>query len=198
MAPKGNWIAQAACRGELFPDAWFSDYSGDPKYDQTLIQARRVCALRCQVRLECLAAGMSEEFGVWGGTTERKRRKMRRLPDAPKETTAALGDARRLQAMAHLGWSVTDIATDVRRYSGIGVMPRFLEEVRDGEHGEVSVELHEALVRSFNRNKTRFNSRGNTQNTTNLAKEMEWPTARMWRGKDIDDPEAVPGHDDFA
>ena len=191
-------MSRAACGTELFPDAWFSDYSGNPDYDQTLIQARKVCTLRCEVRLNCLEAGMTEDYGVWGGVTERKRKRMRKLPDAPQKMAPALGSARRIQALAHLGWNVADIATDVRRYSGIGVRPMFLEEVRDGHHSRVSEELHIALTRSFVRNRTRFNSRGNTQNTLSMAKAMGWPTARAWRGIDIDDPEAEPGHDDFA
>lgn len=197
MASAPRWIEDARCRNELFPDAWFSDFSGNPEYDQTLKLAQEICVL-CPVRWQCLDAGMEEEFGVWGGATEKARRKMRRLPDAPQKMAPAIGSARRLQALAHLGWNVADIATDVRRYSGIGVRPNFLEEVRDGEHDRVSEELHAALARSYVRNRARFNSRGNTQNTLSMAKAMGWPTARAWRGIDIDDPEAEPGHDEFA
>ena len=32
----------------------------------------------CPVKAECLAAGMQERYGVWGGTTENDRKKMRR------------------------------------------------------------------------------------------------------------------------
>lgn len=42
-------------------------------------EAKRYCH-GCPVRLECLAHALSrgEKFGVWGGTSERERRRMRK------------------------------------------------------------------------------------------------------------------------
>lgn len=40
-------------------------------------QARAICA-GCPVREACLAAGIAEDHGIWGGLTPRERRVLRR------------------------------------------------------------------------------------------------------------------------
>lgn len=42
-------------------------------------EAKRVCA-RCEIRLDCLeeALEIGDVFGVWGGTTQKERAKIRR------------------------------------------------------------------------------------------------------------------------
>jgi len=65
-----SWPLMAKCRGmqdELFPDG------ADQK------RARTICA-GCQVRAECLAEALDNriEWGVWGGMTERERRRLLR------------------------------------------------------------------------------------------------------------------------
>jgi WhiB family redox-sensing transcriptional regulator len=44
-------------------------------------QAKRVC-LSCEVRQECLeyALAHDERFGIWGGLSERERRRLKRRP----------------------------------------------------------------------------------------------------------------------
>lgn len=66
------WQAEGACRG-LDPDLFF------PQRGQSLTTARAVCAA-CPVKEECLdfAVEHHEEFGVWGGSSERERRQLRR------------------------------------------------------------------------------------------------------------------------
>ncbi len=61
-----------SCRG-VDPDIFFPD-RGD-----SLAPAKAVCA-ECIVRDECLeyALANGERFGVWGGTSERERRRIRR------------------------------------------------------------------------------------------------------------------------
>ena len=68
----GDWVDQAACAG-VDPDLFFPDRGA------SLADARRVCA-GCPVRAECLeyALEAGEKFGVWGGTSEKERRAMRR------------------------------------------------------------------------------------------------------------------------
>lgn len=66
------WHADAACRDH--PElSWFPDRGED------LRPARAVCA-SCLVRSECLSAALEDAYtnGVWGGTSERERRRMRR------------------------------------------------------------------------------------------------------------------------
>ena len=66
------WSALAACRG--FDPAIFF-----PGQDGNADPALRVCE-SCSVREECLeyAIQTRQRYGVWGGTTERQRRRILR------------------------------------------------------------------------------------------------------------------------
>lgn len=67
-----GWQDYANCRGSdhslFFPDRGAS----------TRV-AKQICAA-CQVRVECLeyAVTRGEKFGIWGGLSERERRKIRK------------------------------------------------------------------------------------------------------------------------
>jgi WhiB family redox-sensing transcriptional regulator len=67
-----NWRAYAAC-AETDPDLWFAAGAIEHK------MAKRICRV-CPVREQCLAYAMEEpvDHGVWGGLTERERRRYRR------------------------------------------------------------------------------------------------------------------------
>lgn len=67
-----TWWLKAACRG-MDPDLFYSERA-DGASDRA---AKAVCA-RCPVVDECLDFGLYEKFGIWGGTTEKKRRVIRR------------------------------------------------------------------------------------------------------------------------
>lgn len=68
------WHARAACRG-AGPDAWY------PTHGQSPWPGKAVCAT-CEVREDCLAEAVAtpgtEDFGIWGGTSQRERRLLRR------------------------------------------------------------------------------------------------------------------------
>jgi WhiB family transcriptional regulator, redox-sensing transcriptional regulator len=66
------FMAFGACRGSD-PDLFFPDRG------ESLEPAKRICS-QCVVRDECLehALANGERFGVWGGTSERERRRIRR------------------------------------------------------------------------------------------------------------------------
>jgi WhiB family redox-sensing transcriptional regulator len=66
------WRAKAACRG-LDPIIFYPD----PDVDEEAEPAKAVCA-ECQVQESCLefALGVREKDGVWGGCTERERRRI--------------------------------------------------------------------------------------------------------------------------
>lgn len=66
------WTERAACR-MLPPDMFF------PRRGHETATAKAVCAT-CPVCAECLDAALrrGEKFGIWGGTSERERRAMRR------------------------------------------------------------------------------------------------------------------------
>ena len=70
LAEASEWTLQAKCRDmadSLFPEG----------KDQK--RARSVC-MGCPVRSECLAEALDNhiEWGVWGGMTERERRRLLR------------------------------------------------------------------------------------------------------------------------
>lgn len=68
-----SWQAKARCL-EVDPEIFFPERGGSSK------AARAVCT-QCEVRVECLRYALRnrEQFGIWGGTSERERRKLRRL-----------------------------------------------------------------------------------------------------------------------
>ncbi len=68
--PTLGWRQRAACRG-VDPDIFY------PVTDEEADDARSIC-LGCGVREACLewALGNRERDGVWGGATERERRRM--------------------------------------------------------------------------------------------------------------------------
>ena len=67
-----GWQERALC-AQTDPEAFFPEKGGSTR------EAKRVCA-SCEVRAECLdyALGNDERFGIWGGLSERERRKLRR------------------------------------------------------------------------------------------------------------------------
>ena len=71
LSSREPWMVRAACRG-LDPDLFF------PVRGEDLRAAKAVCAT-CDVRDECLdyALRTHETCGVWGGTSERQRRRLR-------------------------------------------------------------------------------------------------------------------------
>lgn len=66
-----EWHDQAVCKGKD-PDLWFLD-RGDSS-----AEAKAICA-ECPVEAECLdwALTRKEPRGIWGGTSERERRRIR-------------------------------------------------------------------------------------------------------------------------
>lgn len=74
-----SWWSDAACKG-LDQSIFF------PERGQNSREAKKICA-RCDVRTECLAYALEnkESFGVWGGVTEKDRRKLRKQIDIDRE-----------------------------------------------------------------------------------------------------------------
>ena len=76
----GTWTRGAvasACR-DSDPDIFFPIGSTGPALEQ-IETARRICTA-CDVNEECLefALATNQEAGIWGGTTEEERRKLRK------------------------------------------------------------------------------------------------------------------------
>jgi len=72
-----DWRKLAACR-HTEPDLFFPVGTTGPAIDQ-IDAAKRVCQ-SCEVAEPCLefALATNQESGVWGGTSEEERRKLRK------------------------------------------------------------------------------------------------------------------------
>jgi WhiB family redox-sensing transcriptional regulator len=67
-----GWMDRANCLG-CDPELFY------PERGESISQARAVCA-GCVVRVECLdfALAIGEKVGIWGGLSERERRRLRK------------------------------------------------------------------------------------------------------------------------
>ena len=67
-----SWQERALC-AQTDPEAFFPEKGGSTR------EAKKVC-ISCEVRAECLeyALAHDERFGIWGGLSERERRKLKR------------------------------------------------------------------------------------------------------------------------
>ena len=67
------WAPEAKCL-QADPDTFFPEKGGSTR------EAKRICA-ECPVRSECLEHALEhdERFGIWGGLSERERRRLKRL-----------------------------------------------------------------------------------------------------------------------
>ncbi|WP_245161058.1 WhiB family transcriptional regulator [Blastococcus sp. CT_GayMR16] len=72
MAPAADAWRQDALCAETDPEAFFPEKGGSTR------EAKRVCT-GCAVRVECLESALTndERFGIWGGLSERERRRLR-------------------------------------------------------------------------------------------------------------------------
>ncbi|MGA4669474.1 WhiB family transcriptional regulator [Propionibacteriaceae bacterium Y1923] len=66
------WQEQALC-AQTDPEAFFPEKGGSTR------EAKKVCET-CTVKRECLeyALANDERFGIWGGLSERERRRLRK------------------------------------------------------------------------------------------------------------------------
>ncbi|MFJ3957640.1 WhiB family transcriptional regulator [Arthrobacter sp. NPDC090010] len=67
-----SWQAESLC-AQTDPEAFFPEKGGSTR------DAKKVCAA-CNVRQQCLeyALANDERFGIWGGLSERERRRLRK------------------------------------------------------------------------------------------------------------------------
>ena len=66
------WQERALC-AQTDPEAFFPEKGGSTR------EAKRVC-MSCDVRPECLSYALpnDERFGIWGGLSERERRRVKK------------------------------------------------------------------------------------------------------------------------
>ena len=67
-----GWQERALC-AQTDPEAFFPEKGGSTR------EAKKVC-LTCEVRTDCLESALmnDERFGIWGGLSERERRKLKK------------------------------------------------------------------------------------------------------------------------
>ncbi|MCP2167944.1 WhiB family transcriptional regulator [Goodfellowiella coeruleoviolacea] len=72
VAEEQDWQERALC-AQTDPEAFFPEKGGSTR------EAKRICQ-GCEVRAECLeyALAHDERFGIWGGLSERERRKLKK------------------------------------------------------------------------------------------------------------------------
>ena len=71
--PLLEWQERALC-AQTDPESFFPEKGGSTR------EAKKVC-LSCEVRVECLeyALANDERFGIWGGLSERERRRLKKF-----------------------------------------------------------------------------------------------------------------------
>ena len=71
-AEDAEWHDRALC-AQTDPEAFFPEKGGSTR------EAKKICT-GCDVRAECLSYALSndERFGIWGGLSERERRKLKK------------------------------------------------------------------------------------------------------------------------
>ncbi|MFA4080136.1 WhiB family transcriptional regulator [Mycobacteroides salmoniphilum] len=71
-AADDQWQEKALC-AQTDPEAFFPEKGGSTR------EAKRICQ-GCEVKDECLESALAndERFGIWGGLSERERRRLKR------------------------------------------------------------------------------------------------------------------------
>lgn len=89
-----DWAGKARCP-ETDPEAFFPEKGGSTN------EAKKVCQ-RCPVKDPCLqwALDNDERFGVWGGMSERERRRLQRGLDPNRTTDGEIAEPQALPAIA--------------------------------------------------------------------------------------------------
>ncbi|HUQ62204.1 MAG TPA: WhiB family transcriptional regulator [Acidimicrobiales bacterium] len=84
-----NWRLRASCQ-TTDPELFFPVGTAGAAIDQ--IEAAKEVCQQCEVRVECLTFALrtNQESGVWGGTSEEERRRLRKrwLADRRRERMA--------------------------------------------------------------------------------------------------------------
>jgi len=72
VAEEMSWQERALC-AQTDPESFFPEKGGSTR------EAKKIC-LNCEVKAECLSYALSndERFGIWGGLSERERRRLKR------------------------------------------------------------------------------------------------------------------------
>lgn len=82
--PPGDWVDQGLCSTHPNPELWF------PERGAATEPAKAICRA-CPVQTDCLTYAITngEKHGIWGGKSERERRRYRKNTQPIKRGTAA-------------------------------------------------------------------------------------------------------------
>lgn len=64
-----RWQDSASC-AQIDMEMWHPIRGGNPR------EPKRICLTVCPVRAECLAAAGPDDTGLWGGMSDRERRRL--------------------------------------------------------------------------------------------------------------------------
>jgi WhiB family redox-sensing transcriptional regulator len=111
LEPPEDWTELALC-SQIDPELFYPDKGGDTK------PAKRICA-DCEVRAECLAYALQhgERFGVWGGLSERERRRL--VPRRRPGRVARCGTESGAQAHRRRGEAPCKACLEAARQAGV-------------------------------------------------------------------------------
>lgn len=100
-----DWEDDALC-AQTDPEAFFPEKGGSTR------DAKKICG-SCEVRTRCLEYALehNQQFGIWGGLSERERRKLRKAaPITTVPDSAAEARRRAVAEMTAQGFSLESIA----------------------------------------------------------------------------------------
>lgn len=124
------WASQALC-AQTDPEAFFPDKGGSTR------EAKATCAT-CDVRDQCLTYALEhdEPFGIWGGLSERERRRLKKSPAARPRPCGRAGCAETIPVTAHAQMKYHDpacrrLATDTLVAAGLDHQPILREYLND-------------------------------------------------------------------
>jgi WhiB family redox-sensing transcriptional regulator len=69
-----SWHERAACAAAPNPEIFYPIETNKAAAEP----ARAAFCSRCEVKTVCLLDGLNEDYGVWGGLSEKERRKVRK------------------------------------------------------------------------------------------------------------------------
>lgn len=104
--PDADWRSRAACQ-DVDPGIFFPGRAEPGEKDPGAV-AKAVCRA-CPVTQQCLEVGMAERFGVWGGASERERRRLRRKRRSPDSGARKL--RREIHRLLGSDWSEAQVAS---------------------------------------------------------------------------------------
>lgn len=102
-------------------------------------------------------------------------------PDEPPVRVPAIGTARRVQALAAVGWTLTQTARDAR------LPMSFVRDLATGRYQRVPREAADAVAELY---RARCMTPGPSAHARTVAARNHWPSALAW--DDIDDPHERP------